>query len=608
MKRIVKFDLRGAPEAGNCAEPVALGRKINPPAPSRMGIDLTKLLSVGIIFLFSLAEMTGSVLAQEDGEDGDRIVPSISESAFAWLQGPGGMCPVRYDLPAEIPLQLPAGADDGRAQAQMDRYSWSIFLALAAPGVGEHVSRKGDNPTQWDQWSSTVDLIRCNLNPDQEGCVCPDDDCMRSGARYYPPECREIEGFEQYRVLDQFSKVDDSFLESEQGAGGNPFGGLSNSPLVDAKGNFTRYEILPSPVAHDYVVDNQLYNESVLDSLPFTVMFPCGEESYTEGDPADPQVGAFIVKNAWIELSTKLGEGGRDAPQDRDHHGLRFRHAKAEGRGQYHTEDLLVYTPAYRNSTGVASCELKTMALVGQHIMHKTTKQPRWTWSTFEHRHSAPDCTELPPSGDMMGSGPSKACPASVSRSYIFYPEACSADGSDPEACQTCNTPVASNFPGCTNPNVPSDNVSFCLDQPPAEVAGTSKACRQVPVAEYYPTAHQLNRACARRLGKKSVWSNYELISTMWFDEPNGVCRTIQNVPGVRRLLQRPLVPIAGQQPRGPRPFLANSTMETDIRSDCLGCHSAASVTGQPPPPGTDFNFWLQLEVGSEAGRGPSAD
>jgi hypothetical protein len=207
-----------------------------------------------------------------------------------------------------------------------------------------------------------------------------------------------------------------------------------------------------------------------------------------------------------------------------------------------------------------------------------------------------------------MGSGPSKACPVSVSQDYLFYPEKCSEDGSDPEACQTCNTPVASNFPGCTNPNVPSDDVSFCLDQPPAETAGTSKACRQVPVAEYYPTADQLNRACARRLGRKSVWSNYELISTMWFDEPNDVCRTIQNVPGIRRLLQRPLVPIAGEQPRGPRPFLANATMETDIRSDCLGCHSAASVTGQPPPPGTDFNFWLQLEVGSEAGRGPSAD
>jgi hypothetical protein len=277
---------------------------------------------------------------------------------------------------------------------------------------------------------------------------------------------------------------------------------------------------------------------------------------------------------------------------------------RAKDRRRFHTEDLLVYTPAYRNSTGVASCALKTMALVGQHFMHKTTKQPRWTWSTFEHRMTAPDCTELPPAGDMMGTGPSKACPDSVSRDYIYYPEACSADGSDPAACQTCNTPVVSNAEGCTNPNVPSDTVSFCVNEPPAAVAGTTKACRQVPIAQYYPTAHRLNQACARRLGRESVWSNYELISTMWYNEPNLECRTIEDVPGIMRLVQRPLVPISGEQPRGPRPFLANSTMETDIRSDCLGCHSAAAINVQEPPPGTDFNFWLQLEVGSESGRG----
>src|SRR5690606_37567427 len=125
----------------------------------------------------------------------------------------------------------------------------------------------------------------------------------------------------------------------------------------------------------------------------------------------------------------------------------------------------------------------------------------------------------------------------------------------------------------------------------------------------YYPTAHRLNRSCARRLGRNSVWSNYELISTMWFNEPNGECRSIENVPGIRRLDQRPLVPVDGEQPTGPRPFLANATMETDVRSDCLGCHSAASIGGEPLPPGkgTDFNFWLQLEVGAESGRGLSA-
>ena len=580
------------------------------------GTTVARLLSIAVISAFSLIPTAGPGLAQAVpvSQLVDEVLSNTDQvgGRHGRPYQRSGSCPIRYDLPGDIDLELPS---DG-GQEVLDRYSWSAFLALAAPAVGAHVSRKGDNPTQWDQWSSTVDLIQCNLNPDQEGCVCPDGDCKRSGSRYYPPACQEVEGFKHYRVLDQFSKVDDSFLESEQGAGGNPFGGLSNSPLVDAKGGFTRYEILPSPVAHAYVVDNQLYDESVLESLPFTVMFPCGEASYEGGDPADQRVGAYIVKNAWIEIPSKDHHGHRhrhdryrsnDRYDGKGYHRERYRRARAKDRRLYHTEDLLVHTPAYRNSSGVASCELKTMALVGQHFMHKTIKQPRWIWSTFEHRLSAPDCTELPPPGNMTGSGPSKACPASVDRNYIFYPKACSADGSDPEACQTCNTPVVSNAEGCTNPNVSSDSVSFCLDEPPAAVAGTSKTCRQVSVAEHYPTAHRLNQACARRLGRKSVWSNYELISTMWFNEPNRECRTIEDVPGIRRLLQRPLVPISGQQPRGPRPFVANSTMETDIRSDCLGCHSAAAINVQEPPPGTDFNFWLQLEVGSETGRGTDA-
>jgi hypothetical protein len=277
---------------------------------------------------------------------------------------------------------------------------------------------------------------------------------------------------------------------------------------------------------------------------------------------------------------------------------------------RYHTEKLLVYTPSYRNLDGKASCELHTMALVGQHIFHKTEKQIRGVWSTIEHRDNAPDCTDLPPAGDMGGAGPSKACPASVNKSYNFYPKECSVDSSDPEACQTCNTPPASNAPAgaCINPYVAENDVGFCVNLPPAPVAGITRACRQVPVAEYYPTAHRLNEACARQLGPKSVWSNYQLISTMYYDLDNNLgCRTIgefASEPGrTLRVLQRPLVPVGPGQDNSleaPRkPFLANTSMETDVRSDCMGCHSGANVKNADGNDGvgTDFAYWLQLEV-----------
>ena len=39
--------------------------------------------------------------------------------------------------------------------------------------------------------------------------------------------------------------------------------------------------------------------------------------------------------------------------------------------------------------------------------------------------------------------------------------------------------------------------------------------------------------------------------------------------------------------------------METDVRSDCMGCHSGANVKDAAGNDGvgTDFAYWLQLEV-----------
>jgi len=510
-------------------------------------------------------------------------------------------CPVRYRLPADVLLRLPSPL----GQAVFDRYSWSTFLGLAAPAVGKTVNRRGDNRTQWDRWSSTVDLIQCNLDP--TSCLCPDGNCTRSGSRYYPPECQEVADYERYRVLDQPSKVDDSFLESAQtNEDGTPVGGLGNAPVVDKNGNFLRFEILVSPATYNFVAEKEYYDNAVLQGLDRSVTFPCGEVGYRGGDPANERYGALWIKNAWMELPEE------NHWRHDDRRGPRHRQSK----NLYHTEKLLVYTPSYRNLDGEASCELRTVGLVGQHGFHKTEKQIRGIWYTFEHKDNAPDCTALPPPGDMGGAGPSKACPASIDKSYNFYPKKCSADGSDPAACQTCNTPPVSNAPAdapegaCINPNIAdSENeVAFCLDQPPAPIAGTSKACRQVPVAEYYPTADRLNKSCARQLGRKSVWSNYQLISTMYYDLDNDLgCRTIGELaarPGeTLRVLQRPLVPVGPGQDNpmeAPRkPFLANTSMETYVRSDCMGCHSGATVKDADgnDTVGTDFAYWLQLEV-----------
>jgi hypothetical protein len=62
----------------------------------------------------------------------------------------------------------------------------------------------------------------------------------------------------------------------------------------------------------------------------------------------------------------------------------------------------------------------------------------------------------------------------------------------------------------------------------------------------------------------------------------------------------QPQVDIAGDG-QSMRPYLANTTMETYVRANCMGCHSNASVAGTRGSPGTDLMYFLQLEVSAAA-------
>ena len=460
-----------------------------------------------------------------------------------------------YDLPGDI-------AD--YTQTDVDYYSWKTFLALNAPAVGARVSLSGDNPTQFSDWSSSFELIRCNM--DDTNCVCPDGDCSKSGTRFYPPECQEVENYTQYRVIDNANKADDSFLEAQTG-------GLSNQPVITTQGGFVRYEILLNPAFYEHVVAKKYYDWHVLSTLSEDVANFCGEESYTDGDPADPRAGTYEIKLAWMEQ------------------GL--------ANVSYHKEDLLVYTPSYRSSTGTAACEVQSMALVGMHIAHKTLKQPNYTWSTFEHKDNSPECTGLPAAGNNNGSSVNTNCPAasSLTREYHFASAAC-ADGS----CADCNVAPATNDPMSlcvTDPN--QMQVGWCLDEPPATVAGKSQLCRQVPIEDNYPSAYAWNNSFAELLGEDSVWSNYQLVSTQWYENPTEPVGCANAAPefansGVSRPLQRPQIDVAfplGQT----RPLLGNNSMESYERSNCNACHSKAYIKQEGDIKRyTDFVYWIPLE------------
>jgi hypothetical protein len=481
-------------------------------------------------------------------------------------------CSVQYSLPADIPVST-MDADDDTFQ----QFGWQTFLGLNAPSVGGQISTTGDNVPQWAAWSATVDLLLCQGTPTPAGCICASGGCTQSGTHYYPTECQAVPNYQNYRVLDQVSKVDDSFEEAATN-------GLSGDPVIDRFGHFLRYEILISPAMYSEVIQQQLYDPAHLMSLTSNVNLGCGSSSYTGGDPANAQMGTLVVKAAWMDVTDELQSGAIDP-------------------SMYHLDQLLVYTPYYRNSSGVSTCELRTMAVVGLHFAHKTVNQPTWIWSTFEHTLNAPDCTGPMPAPNTKQANTS--CPTTVSTNYNFNGENC--NGSV-QACAACNAPPTANG-NCDNPNTTVGN-GFCLDEPPAANGGISKLCRQVPIADY-PEAAVWNSACQTALGPSSVWSNYSLISSQW--GTSGIPAGCSNVAamisgsqfqgGVTDSLIDPKITTADSQMKS---LLANTSMESYDRSNCIGCHSKANFNNSAGTPlSTDFMYWLELQVLAPAATRP---
>ncbi len=478
-------------------------------------------------------------------------------------------CSIDYDLPADI-----MGTTSNATDSTFQEFGWRTFLGINAPSVGGQISTSGDNVAQWGSWSATVDLLLCQESPTPAGCICPNGDCTASGTHFYPSACREVPNYQNYRVLGQVDKIDDSFLEAQSG-------GLSGDPVLDRTGNFLRYEILLSPATYDEVISQELYDEDKIKERTSPINLNCGVNTYSGGDPSDADMGAMVLKVAWMDVTDALQSGAVDG-------------------SQYHLEQLLVSTPDYRNSDGEATCDLRTMAMVGMHVAHKTFNQPVWIWSTFEHNDNAPDCTGPFPAPNFSTGGPNESCPDSVAGEFNFFGELCN-DGA--QACADCNAPPAANG-DCDNPSS-SVGDGFCLDEAPAAVGGISKLCRQVPISSY-PEAESWNTACQGALGSDSVWGHYSLISSQWgtSEIPAGCSNVSSDIfsGNVNDTRIKPKVSAGGQM----KPLLANTSMESYERSNCMGCHSKARFTNDDGNElSTDFIYFLQLQVSAPAASRP---
>ncbi len=286
---------------------------------------------------------------------------------------------------------------------------------------------------------------------------------------------------------------------------------FNTGPIIDQKGVYTRFQILVNKTMFDYILSNSLYSKVGQKAFTPPVNFTSGS---IDSNGKTLVEGAIMVKSAWKIID-------------------------ASDKPRFHAEDVLVYSPASQNPKYPAKCTMKTVGLVGLHIGHKTQSAPQWLWSTFEHVDNVP-------TDDEVKSGKLKA-------KYNYY-----------------------------NPNCKDCKVNEVPPRPwdPTKVSAFHSQIVRMNQFNFpiYAQSAAARNADAQKLllgvNAKSVWANYQLISTMWPTDP--------------------------KQPFGaPAPsFLANTTLETyiqgttpNVSSNCIECHNNATMT---VPVASDFTYVLQ--------------
>lgn len=212
----------------------------------------------------------------------------------------------------------------------------------------------------------------------------------------------------------------------------------------------------------------------------------------------------------------------------------------------------------YHCTTALINGQKATVGLIGLHIVHKLPDHQEWIWSTFEHVANSPDCAKItnPPSGYSTWNF--------FANGFVSAGSACTAcaseDGSGCNAGTQCNVFVPQN----QLPNIcrvtPLATVSCNTGDTNLNDDPNNTAC--------------LNASVQNILGSGSVWSNYQLVGTIWFkpgmSAPNNINPPFPPTGQI----------IVGNQPSGSTSqFLANTVMETYTQQadgTCFSCHTNA--------------------------------
>lgn len=450
-------------------------------------------------------------------------------ATFALADAPKWPCLNAPTLPQGSDTPVFPGDTVLSDQPSFNCFAWKEFIAMTwstLPGASAQTyGEPGEYlPVQFETLHTVADLMS------------PGD---AKSAKFLPADLRPGS-----RVLSRTAKLGGNFNPSNDISEAAPFEGAAW--LADRDGNLVWYEILVNDAEYSYFKENQFY----LASKQFDAANSGTHIELPMGTVDNSNQGAVEIKAAWLAIP----------PEDIDN--PKWNRYKVSFANFCSTVD------------GQTECSFSLVALVGMHILHKTTSQPSWTWATFDHVDNAPDQADV-----VAGTVPHD--------NFQFY----RATGCQPMAVDaSCTLSKAGVTTTTCLPNVSpayqlgpfvGGNVAEDSQCKPYPIQVTRlfslPETNENPIVQTNKAAHQMITA----QNPDSVFQYYQLVNVMWSDSP------VNENAGER-------VPTAPLSETAFRPNLSafkvsNPMLETYAQNlSCVECHSGATID---TPPGISSNF-----------------
>ncbi len=400
----------------------------------------------------------------------------------------------------QVPGDLPSFSN----QSQADCFAWQEFISLNWPTDGSNNFGQPNDytPVTWETYMPKEVLFQPNgVKPPAWGTLVS------------PAYASK---FKSQKLLMNTTKTklltfSAKFADTDTIKGLDPHQAApSNGPnwLGAQNGTNVWYEIMLNKDYYDFVVNNGYYNaiaqhNAAQKGIPLN--FPQGVYNGA--------VGAIELKAAWMEVDN-------------------IQSAKWQ---RYKLSKAVVFdafTGQLRNTT---------VALVGLHILHKTTNQPTWVWATFEQVDNVPNtASETPPP-----------------YGYNFYNKNCAPKQVSLKGGGTATV-------NCTANTSPPYDLTKAEPVPiqitrvnsiDTEDAAPINAKMQSSIRSFYPN---------------SVYQYYQLVDVIWSQQPLSDPTTPVQAP--RKLNSSSMT--------SGKAIVANTTLESYVQNTntCFNCHVYSTI------------------------------